>query len=46
MTSDWFRMYGGDVVIERRFVSSDVLNLWDSLPLEQTDYWGGLLAIK
>ena len=46
MTADWYRLYGGDVVVERRFVPEDVLKLWDEAPLEPTDYWGGLLSIR
>ena len=42
MSAEWFRLYGGDVVVERRFVPAEVLELWDSAPLEMTEPWGGL----
>ena len=42
MSADWYRLYGGDVVVERRFVPADVLKLWDEAPLERTEPWGVL----
>lgn len=45
MDADWFRLYGGDVVVERRFLPQRILDLWDTLPLEDVDYWDNMLAI-
>lgn len=44
MSADWNRLYGGDVVVERRFVPEDTLKLWDEVPLEYTEPWGVLAA--
>lgn len=40
MSGDWYRLYGGDVVVERRFVDEATLKLWDEVPLEYTEPWG------
>ena len=42
MSGDWYRLYGGDVVVERRFVDEATLKLWDEVPLEYTEPWGVL----
>lgn len=42
MSGDWHRLYGGDVVVERRFVDEATLKLWDTAPLEMTEPWGVL----
>ena len=42
MSGDWYRLYGGDVVVERRFVDEATLKLWDEAPLEYTEPWGVL----
>ena len=44
MSGDWHRLYGGDVVVERRFVDKATLKLWDTAPLEYTEPWGVLAA--
>ena len=46
MDADWFRLYGGDVVVERRFLPQRILDLWDTLPLEDVAYWDNMLAIS
>ena len=43
--ADWFRLYGGDVVVERRFVPEEVQHLWDEAPTTEVSYWDNLLAI-
>lgn len=43
---DWWRNYGGDVVVERRFVSDDILDLWDNLPVEHVDPWDGFINYR
>ena len=42
MSADWFRTYGANVVVERRFVDEATLNLWDTLPIEDVAPWSGL----
>ncbi|MDD3486522.1 MAG: C1 family peptidase, partial [Atopobiaceae bacterium] len=42
MAADWYRLYGGGVVVERRFVPDDVLEAWDKAPLELQDPWSVL----
>lgn len=42
MSADWFRTYGANVVVERRFVDDATLKLWDTLPIEDTTPWSGL----
>lgn len=42
MSGDWYRLYGGNVVVERRFLPDDVLRLWDTLPIEDVEPWSGL----
>ena len=42
MAADWFRLYGGSVVVRREFVPADVLNAWDNAPLEPLDPWSPL----
>lgn len=39
MSAEWFRLYGGDVAVERRFVPSELLKIWDEAPLEMTEPW-------
>ena len=42
MSGAWFRTYGGDVVIRRKHVAADLLELWDTAPAQVQDPWGGL----
>ena len=42
MSGEWYRTYGGDVVVERRFVPDEVLKLWDHAELEMQDPWSGM----
>ena len=44
MSGEWYRLYGGDVVVERRFVDEATLKLWDEAPLEYTEPWGVLAS--
>ena len=44
MSGEWFRTYGGDVVVERRFVDEATLALWDGLEVEDVAPWSGLGA--
>lgn len=38
-SADWYRTYGGEVVVRREFVPEDVLDLWDNAPVEEVDPW-------
>ena len=38
-SAEWFRTYGGEVVVRREFVPADVLDLWDNAPVEEVDPW-------
>lgn len=42
MSADWYRLYGGEVVVRREFVDAETLELWDSLPTEMRDPWTGI----
>lgn len=46
ISRDWWRAYGGDVVVERRFVPDEVLELRDSLPIEHVDPWDGFINYR
>ena len=46
ISRDWWRSYGGDVVVARRFVPDDVLELWDTLPVEWRDPWQGFINYR
>lgn len=46
ISRDWWRAYGGDVVVERRFVPDEVLELRDSLPVEHVDPWDGFINYR
>ncbi len=38
-SAEWFRTYGGEVVVRREFVPADLLDLWDNAPVEEVDPW-------
>ena len=38
-SAEWFRTYGGEVVVRREFVPAEVLDLWDNAPVEEVDPW-------
>ena len=38
-SAEWFRTYGGEVVVRREFVPEDVLELWDNAPVVEVDPW-------
>lgn len=38
-SADWYRLYGGEVVVRREFVPPEVLDLWDNAPVEEVDPW-------
>jgi bleomycin hydrolase len=38
-SADWFRTYGGEVVVRREFVPDDVLALWDEAPTTDVAPW-------
>ena len=42
MSGEWFRTYGENIVVERRFVDEETLKLWDSLPIEDVQPWSCL----
>lgn len=44
VSADWFRSYGGEVVVERRFVDEAVRALWDEAPIEELDPWSPLTS--
>ncbi len=46
ISRDWWRAWGGDVVVERRFVPEDVLQLWDTLPVDHVDPWDGFINYR
>lgn len=38
-SADWYRTYGGEVVVRREFVPAEYLELWDNAPVEEVDPW-------
>jgi bleomycin hydrolase len=47
MSGDWFRLYGGNVVVRREFVPDDVLHAWDTAKLEMLEPWTPLaMAVR
>lgn len=46
ISRDWWRAFGGDIVVERRFVPQDVLALHDTLPVEHRDPWDGFINYR
>ena len=42
MSAEWFRTYGGEVIVRREFVPDDVLRMWDELPAEEVEPWSGM----
>lgn len=46
ITRDWWRAFGGDIVVERRFVPAEVLELRDTLPVEHRDPWDGFINYR
>lgn len=46
ITRDWWRAFGGDIVVERRFVPDEVLALRDTLPVEHRDPWDGFINYR
>lgn len=42
MSADWYRLYGGEVVVRREFVDGHSLELWDTLPTEMCDPWSAV----
>ena len=39
MSADWYRLYGGGLVVERRFLDDETLRMWDELPIEDVGPW-------
>lgn len=46
ISRDWWRTFGGDVVVERRFVPDEVLKLRDTLPVDHVDPWNGFINYR
>ena len=46
ISRDWWRTFGGDVVVERRFVPDEVLKLRDTLPVNHVDPWDGFINYR
>lgn len=46
ISRDWWRTFGGDVVVERRFVPDEVLKLRDTLPVDHVDPWDGFINYR
>lgn len=44
MSADWYRLYGGEVVVRREFVDEHTLKLWDTLPTEMCDPWSAVAS--
>lgn len=38
-SAEWYRTYGGEVVVRREFVPTELLDLWDNAPVEEVDPW-------
>ncbi len=38
-SAEWYRTYGGEVVVRREFVPAELLDLWDNAPVEEVDPW-------
>jgi bleomycin hydrolase len=41
VSADWFHLYGGEVVVQRKFVPDEVLKLYDTAVAEEVDPWSG-----
>lgn len=41
-SADWYRTYGGEVVVKREFVPADVLALWDEKPATDVAPWDSI----
>ena len=41
MSAEWFRIYGGEVVVRREYLPAEIRELWDSAPAEECDPWSG-----
>lgn len=39
MSGDWYRLYGGGLMVERRFLDEETLRAWDELPIEDVEPW-------
>ena len=44
MSGEWFRLYGGEVVVRREFLDEQTLNLWDTLPIEMCNPWDAVAS--
>ncbi|WP_028264139.1 C1 family peptidase [Atopobium fossor] len=41
MSAEWFCIYGGEVVVRREFLPSEIRDLWDNAPAEECAPWSG-----
>ena len=44
MSGEWFRLYGGEVVVRREFLDEQTLKLWDTLPIEMCNPWDAVAS--
>lgn len=44
MSGEWYRVYGGCLVVERRFLPERILQLWDTLPIDEVEPWSGMAS--
>ena len=44
MSGDWYRLYGGEVVVRREFADEHTLKLWDTLPTDMCDPWSAVAS--
>lgn len=42
--ADWFRLFGGEVVVKREFVPAEVRKLWDEAEVRDVAPWSGIGA--
>ena len=38
-SAEWYRTYGGEVVVRREFVPAEYLELWDNAPVVEVEPW-------
>lgn len=42
MTADWFRTYGGEVIVRREFLPTEIRDLWDHAEAVDADPWSNI----
>jgi bleomycin hydrolase len=42
MDAEWFRTFGGEVIVRREFVPDEVLEVWDTAKPQDVEPWSGM----